>query len=70
MGYIGYNYASQSPPIPGVIGQLDQSKRTINEITGFEVHDITAKVDPNTGKIIESKVGVKIVFGIEHSYRA
>jgi hypothetical protein len=40
---------------------------TINEITGLEVHDIIAKVHLKTGKVNESKVGVKIVFGVEHS---
>ena len=44
-----------------------KSKRTNNEITGLEVHDIIAKLLPKTGKINESKVGVKIVFGVEHS---
>lgn len=46
---------------------LDEAKKTINEITGLEVNDITAKVDPKTGKISEYEVGVKIAFGVEHS---
>jgi flavin-binding protein dodecin len=46
---------------------LDQAKRTINEITGLEVNDIIAKVHLKTEKVNESKVGVKIVFGVEHS---
>jgi flavin-binding protein dodecin len=46
---------------------LDQAKRTINKITGFEENDIIAKVHLKTGKVNESKVGVKIVFGVEHS---
>lgn len=46
---------------------LDEAKKTINEITGLEVNDITAKVDPKTGKISEYKVGVKIAFGVEPS---
>lgn len=45
---------------------LDEAKKTIHGITGLEVNDITAKVDPGTGKITENKVGVKIAFGFEH----
>ncbi|HMK57619.1 MAG TPA: dodecin family protein [Nitrososphaeraceae archaeon] len=32
---------------------LDEAKKTINGITGLEVNDITAKVDPSSGKITE-----------------
>jgi len=39
---------------------LDEAKKTINGITGLEVNDITAKVDPTSGKITEYRVGVKI----------
>ena len=45
---------------------LDEAKKTIKGITGLEVNDITASVDPNTNKIKEYKVGVKIAFGVEH----
>jgi ribosomal protein L5 len=40
---------------------LDEAAKTIRDITG-----ITASVDPNTNKIKEYKVGVKIAFGVEH----
>jgi flavin-binding protein dodecin len=45
---------------------LDEAKKTINEITGLEVLDKTAKVDPTSGQITEYRVGVKIAFGVEH----
>ena len=45
---------------------LDEAKKTIKDITGLEVNDMTASVDPNTNTIKEYKVGVKIVFGVEH----
>jgi flavin-binding protein dodecin len=45
---------------------LNEAKKTISGITGLEVVDKTAKVDPATGKITEYRVGVKIVFGVEH----
>jgi flavin-binding protein dodecin len=46
---------------------LDEAKKTIKNITGLEVNDITASVDPNTNTIKEYKVAVKIAFGVEHS---
>ncbi len=45
---------------------LDEAKKTVHGITGIEVTDMTAKVDPNTGKIIEYHTAVKIAFGVEH----
>ena len=32
---------------------LDEAKKTIHGITGIEIGDLTAKVDPNTGNITE-----------------
>jgi dodecin len=46
---------------------LDEAKKSIKGITGLEVNDITAKVDPNTGNITQYRVSVKIAFGVEHS---
>jgi dodecin len=45
---------------------LDEAKKTIHGITGIEVTDMTAKVDPNTGKITQYRAAVKISFGVEH----
>lgn len=45
---------------------LDEAKKTIKDITGLEVNDITASVDPSTNTIKGYKVGVKIAFGVEH----
>lgn len=44
---------------------LDEAKKTIRGITGIEVTDMTAKVDPNTGTITQYRAGVKISFGVE-----
>jgi dodecin len=44
---------------------LDEAKKTIHGITGVEVGDMTAKVDPNSGNIIEYHTAVKIAFGVE-----
>jgi dodecin len=45
---------------------LDEAKKTISGITGLEVVDKTAIVDPASGKITEYRVGVKIAFGVQH----
>jgi dodecin len=45
---------------------LDEAKKMIHGITGVEVGDMTAKVDPNSGNITEYHTAVKIAFGVEH----
>jgi flavin-binding protein dodecin len=45
---------------------LNEAKKTIHGITGVEVGDMTAKVDPNSGSITEYHSAVKIAFGVEH----
>jgi flavin-binding protein dodecin len=32
---------------------IDEAKKTIHHITGLEITDMTAKVDPNTSKITQ-----------------
>ena len=46
---------------------LAEATKTIHGITGIELIDMTARVDPNTGKITEYHSTVKIAFGVEHS---
>ena len=46
---------------------LTEATKTIHGITGIELTDMTARVDPNTGKISEYHSTVKIAFGVEHS---
>lgn len=46
---------------------LAEATKTIHGITGIELTDMTAKVDPNTGRITEYHSTVKIAFGVEHS---
>ena len=43
-----------------------KAKKTIHGITGVEVGDMTAKVDPNSGNITEYHRSIKIAFGVEH----
>jgi dodecin len=45
---------------------LNETKKTIHGITGIEVVDMTAKVDPNSGNIIEYHTAIKLAFGVKH----
>jgi flavin-binding protein dodecin len=45
---------------------LDEAKKTIHGITGLEITDMTAKVDPSTARITQYRAAVKISFGVEH----
>jgi flavin-binding protein dodecin len=45
---------------------LNEAKKTIHGITGVEIGDMTAKVDPNNGNITEYHTAVKTAFGVEH----
>jgi flavin-binding protein dodecin len=45
---------------------LEEARKTVHGITGVEITDMTAKVDPNTGNITEYHTAIKIAFGIEH----
>lgn len=45
---------------------LDEATKTIHGITGIEITNMTAKVDPTTGKIMEYHSVVKIAFRVEH----
>jgi dodecin len=45
---------------------VDEAKKTIRGIRGIEITDMTAKVDPNSGKIEEYRACIKLSFGVEH----
>jgi flavin-binding protein dodecin len=45
---------------------IEEARKTIHGIHGLEITDMTAKVDPNTGKITEYRADVKISFAVEH----
>jgi flavin-binding protein dodecin len=47
---------------------LNEASKTIHGITGIELTDMTAKVDPTTGRISEYHSTVRIAFGVEHSH--
>jgi dodecin len=45
---------------------VDEAKKTLHEIHGIEITDMTAKVDPDSGKITQYRAAVKVAFGVEH----
>ena len=45
---------------------IDEARKTIHGVRGLEITDMTAKIDPNTGKITTYRAGVKISFAVEH----
>jgi dodecin len=44
---------------------IDEAKKTVHGIHGLEITDMTAKVEPNTGRISEYRAAVKISFAVE-----
>jgi flavin-binding protein dodecin len=38
---------------------LDEAKKTVHRITGVDITDMTAKVDPNSGNITEYHTAIK-----------
>jgi dodecin len=44
---------------------LDEAKKTLHGIHGIEVVDMTATVDPNSGKISNYKTCVKVSFAVD-----
>jgi dodecin len=45
---------------------VNEAVKTLRGLKGIEVTDMTAKVDPNTGKITEYRACIKLSFGVEH----
>jgi dodecin len=46
---------------------VNEAVKTIREIHGIEVKDMTATIDQSTGKITQYRTAVKLSFGVEHS---
>jgi flavin-binding protein dodecin len=42
---------------------IDEAKKTIHNIHGAKIQDMTADVDPNTGRITRYKACIKLSFG-------
>jgi len=46
---------------------VNEAVKTIREIHGIEIKDMTATIDQSTGKITQYRTAVKLSFGVEHS---
>lgn len=44
---------------------VKEARKTLHGITGMEVKDMTAKIDPKSGKIIKYRTCIKLSFGVE-----
>ena len=43
---------------------IEEAKKTIHNIHGIKIQDMTADLDPNTGRIARYKTCVKLSFGV------
>jgi dodecin len=46
---------------------VNEAMKTLREIRGIEIEDMTATIDQITGKISQYRTAVKLSFGVEHS---
>jgi hypothetical protein len=44
---------------------VTEARKTLHGITGIEVIDMTAKIEPKSGKIIKYRTCIKLSFGVE-----
>lgn len=44
---------------------IKEARKTLRGISGVEVRDMTAKVDPKTGKITRYRTCIKLSFGVK-----
>lgn len=43
---------------------VEEARKTIRGIRGIKVKDMTARIDPNTGRIVEYRTSVNLSFGV------
>jgi flavin-binding protein dodecin len=43
---------------------VEEAKKTIRGIRGIKIRDMTARVDPNTGRLVEYRTSVNLSFGV------
>jgi flavin-binding protein dodecin len=46
-----------------------EARKTLHGISGIEVKDMTAKIDPKTGKVTRYRTCIKLSFGVEEEER-
>ena len=43
---------------------IDEARKTIRGIRGIKIKDMTARVDPNSGRLVEYRTSVNLSFGV------
>jgi flavin-binding protein dodecin len=43
---------------------IEEARKTIRGIRGIKIKDMTARVDPNTGRLVEYRTSVNLSFGV------
>ncbi len=43
---------------------IDEARKTIRGIRGIKIKDMTARVDPDTGRLVEYRTSVNLSFGV------
>ena len=46
---------------------VNEAAKTIRDIHGIEIKDMTATIDQSTGKITQYRTAVKLSFGVEQT---
>jgi flavin-binding protein dodecin len=43
---------------------IDEARKTIRGIRGIKIKDMTARVDPDSGRLVEYRTSVNLSFGV------
>jgi flavin-binding protein dodecin len=43
---------------------IEEARKTIRGIRGIKIKDMTARVDPNSGRLVEYRTSVNLSFGV------
>lgn len=43
---------------------IDEARKTIRGIRGIKIKDMTARVEPDTGRLVEYRTSVNLSFGV------
>ena len=46
---------------------VKEARKTLHGISGIEIKDMTAKVDPKTGRITAFRTTIKLAFAVEET---
>jgi hypothetical protein len=43
---------------------IEEARKTVHGIHGIKIKDMTGRVDPNTGKLVEYRTSIDLSFGV------